>query len=831
MERVANQLMYRTQRQAARALLALSAAAALGACRGAPVQHVRDEPAAPVVAGEARATVASEGTGPAPQVASGGGLAADATQVPPERWSALLLNGGGTKEQNYQSHLLHLRQLADLLLAAGVRPERVYVFSGDGRDPAPDLAVRDLPVHPDFWLVRGTPAEAVLRPPLEFRNTELPPFPVEPATREALEQWALTAGAQLRAGDRLLVFVTDHGNKNEDDPGENEIVLWGRDAKLSVSQFGQLLGRLDPGVSVLLIMSQCFSGAFARLAGAAAPDSAAEAGTGMRCGFFSTIKERPAYGCYAENLGRKNVGHAFHFLRAWADLHSTTRAHEETLVRDATPDVPFSTSEEYLRRLMEEEAVRQNREFDAVVDALLEEAQTDAERWEAQIRLVDGVARAYGLFSPRSLRELKEQERQLPDLAHQLRNVSAAWRGAWHDASAANWERFVAASPEWREAFAQRDGSRLSPQERERLAAEVLPVFRNFTERADSAHRRLRLLRRKAKAAAAASYRLEVRQAVLLRLERQLVRWAGLVWLARHGSEEQRRRYDALRRCEEWTLPERPFPIPELTFARPFPPFDNDIARAQRALPAWMGIQFREPSEGVRQQYALLPGAAAVTTVYPNSPAARAGIQQGDILLGPPEAPFTERGEVRRWIMLSRVGELKQLALLRDGVRHTVSLVPEPYPLRWPKLPGPPEVGSVAPALPPLAAYRGELPQVGRGSPVLLFFWASWCAACKAALPEILAFERERAVPILAITDEPRERLEAFFRQPGLAFPARVAIDEYRKAFVAFGVGGTPTVVLLDGQGRVQHVQTGYDARKGLEIQGWKWKREAMPKS
>jgi thiol-disulfide isomerase/thioredoxin len=456
---------------------------------------------------------------------------------------------------------------------------------------------------------------------------------------------------------------------------------------------------------------------------------------------------------------------------------------------------------------------------------LLASAFADPARWEREIRLLDRIAQAYGLFSPRSLAEIEERNATLGDLAEQLRNVSSAWRGAWYDASEANWLRFVEANEGWAQRLSALDGSGLSDAERDRVAEELIPQLLAFTRGSDSDYRLLRLLRRKTKASAAARYRLEVRQGVLQRLERQLTRLAGLVWIEREASDAERQAFAALARCEEWRLPDRDLPHPDLLLPRPFPPFEDDVARVQRALPAWMGIQFREPSEEARRQFSLARGAAAVTTVYPDSPAARAGIRQGDFLLGPPGAHFRDKGEVRRWIMLSRIGEAKSLELLRDGERQTVTLVPAAYPLKWPALPGPPAVGSNAPALPALAAYRGEVPTLGQGQPLLLFFWASWCAACKAALPEVLAFERERQVPVLAITDEAKERLDGFFARSSLTFPARIAIDEYRKAFVAYGVSSTPTFVLIDPGGRIELVHTGYDQRKGLPIEGWKWNR------
>ena len=91
----------------------------------------------------------------------------------------------------------------------------------------------------------------------------------------------------------------------------------------------------------------------------------------------------------------------------------------------------------------------------------------------------------------------------------------------------------------------------------------------------------------------------------------------------------------------------------------------------------------------------------------------------------------------------------------------------------------------------------------------------------------MLAFERERHTQVIAVTDELREQLDTFFQKFDAPFPETVAMDEYRKAFLAYGVSGTPTFVLLDGTGKVRSYATGYSADKGLGIAGWSWTKPA----
>ncbi len=223
------------------------------------------------------------------------------------------------------------------------------------------------------------------------------------------------------------------------------------------------------------------------------------------------------------------------------------------------------------------------------------------------------------------------------------------------------------------------------------------------------------------------------------------------------------------------------------------------------------------------------PGAAAVVAVYDGSPAKAAGLRPGDLVLGPPGRHFAERDQIREWTMLSLVDRVAALDVVRDGLPVAVKLTPKPFPQKWPSLPGPPKVGSAAPPL-RLGSYRGAPPRsLASGTPHLLFFWATWCAICKSALPEVEAFERERHTPVVAITDEDRTRLDPFFAGHSGPFPALVATDENRLSFLAYGVSGMPTFVLVDGKGVVRGYATGYSPAKGLGLDGWQWADRPAP--
>src|SRR5437762_3225355 len=81
-------------------------------------------------------------------------------------FQAVLVNGGGQPAINFHSHLLHVKQLSDVLHRAGIPPTDIAIFNADGADPTADVAVREWQPEGDFWLLEGTRLERPLQTPM-----------------------------------------------------------------------------------------------------------------------------------------------------------------------------------------------------------------------------------------------------------------------------------------------------------------------------------------------------------------------------------------------------------------------------------------------------------------------------------------------------------------------------------------------------------------------------------------------------------------------------------------------------------------------------------------
>ncbi len=161
----------------------------------------------------------------------------------------------------------------------------------------------------------------------------------------------------LGAVDRALIVFNGHGDYDENDTTGNTLSLW-NSTEMTVGELDELLSGLAPEVTVRFIFTQCYAGAFARLA---------RPGTN-RCGFLAEAEDQPAEGCsaaidmgdyqdfstyfFAALAGRGRDGRALVVdpdRNGDGDI-SLREAHLYTLLASGSSDLPRSTSEVYLEQ-------------------------------------------------------------------------------------------------------------------------------------------------------------------------------------------------------------------------------------------------------------------------------------------------------------------------------------------------------------------------------------------------------------------------------------------------------------------------------------------------
>ena len=100
------------------------------------------------------------------------------------------------------------------------------------------------------------------------------------------------------------------------------------------------------------------------------------------------------------------------------------------------------------------------------------------------------------------------------------------------------------------------------------------------------------------------------------------------------------------------------------------------------------------------------------------------------------------------------------------------------------------------------------------GRPALIVFWATWCKACMKELPRIEALHRswgERAFVVGVSTDARRRDVERFLRRNKGKLTLPLAHDAEEQVARVFGVRGVPMTVLVDRDGTIRWIHTGFD--------------------
>lgn len=97
-----------------------------------------------------------------------------------------------------------------------------------------------------------------------------------------------------------------------------------------------------------------------------------------------------------------------------------------------------------------------------------------------------------------------------------------------------------------------------------------------------------------------------------------------------------------------------------------------------------------------------------------------------------------------------------------------------------------------------------------RGKPVLLNFWATWCAPCRQEIPELQEFHQTYGdqIVILGINwGEDPKTVKRFLDRLGVSY--RNLVDERSTAFVLYRLTGIPESFFIDPEGYIRGVWIG----------------------
>ena len=99
-----------------------------------------------------------------------------------------------------------------------------------------------------------------------------------------------------------------------------------------------------------------------------------------------------------------------------------------------------------------------------------------------------------------------------------------------------------------------------------------------------------------------------------------------------------------------------------------------------------------------------------------------------------------------------------------------------------------------------------------RGKAVLIDFWASWCAPCKKALPELAGLQSEfSGLRVLAISiDDRKENALKFLKRHNIDLT--VLFDRKKEVAEKYNVLEMPTALLIDRKGNIHQIYAGYTA-------------------
>ena len=225
----------------------------------------------------------------------------------------LTIGGGYSPSGNQASLERNVLFFRRVVADSGLKPERSDTFFSDGDSDKKDLQVIDVETVPKPNRLMAEFFGSRTDLGLSYRNHQIPAVRSS-CNPEAVREWFAEVGKEIVDGDRLLIYVTAHGqrSRDRDRPYNTSIAMWNNSSML-MRDFARQLDQLPDQIEVVMVMVQCYTGGFSHVMYRGG-DPKNGLSPQRRVGFYATVHDRPAAGCTPEADEASYAEYSTYFL-------------------------------------------------------------------------------------------------------------------------------------------------------------------------------------------------------------------------------------------------------------------------------------------------------------------------------------------------------------------------------------------------------------------------------------------------------------------------------------------------------------------------------------